>query len=249
MAARRGWLQFSHACLSRLRDLGLPAVLTDTDRYVVFLALRPSAQAEFVLRNTMFRLGGDWGLQILVRRDLEDWVDRLVGGWRGVHVDFLSGDPDPRYPRDRNDLMRLISFWENVRGHWQLFIDEDSIICHSGIGEFFGYDYVAPAWGEAHVSPWCRFGSGGLSFRRKAAMMQLCDECNTKPWMITDEDVFFSITTRLEKGKYRLPSDDVAARFAVERRYHPNPFALHRTWEYIPPEKVNGLLDGIRMDL
>ncbi len=245
--ARRIWREFMASNLPSLKERKLEAIPADSDRFVVYLATRRSVDAEFVLRNCMRRLGDAWGLQVLVRPELESWIGNIVDGWIGVHLDRVNPHDHGGAGLDLNELARLVSFWETVRGRHQLFVDDESILCHSGVGPFLEYDFVGAPWAENSISPWCRYGSGGLSLRRKDAMITVCRECNTNPWMIGPEDVFYSIVMRLEGDKYRLPTDDLARRFAVEQVYYPEPFALHRAWEYITADKLQGLLERINM--
>lgn len=243
--ARKVWREFVESRLHRLRHHKPPVPPADADRFVVYFVNRPSANTEFVLRNCMLHLGESWGLQILTPPRLEDWIGKIVSGWSGVHVDPVGFQREDGTEAGFDELTRLESFWESMRGRHQLFIDDESIICHSGIDTFLSYDYVGAPWGDDFVSPWCRYGSGGLSLRRKEAMLRVCRECNTNPWMIGPEDVFFSIVMRLEGERYRLPPDEVASSFSVEQVYFPEPFSLHRTWEYIDAGRLQKLLERV----
>jgi hypothetical protein len=240
------WRRFMDRGIPSLRAKRVAPIPASAEYFVVYPAFGRHPATEFVLRNCMMRLDGDWGLQIITTAALKPWISGIVGDWSGIRVDVWDKATATGKALSLDTVTRQIEFWNLCRGDTQLFLDGDSLLCHGNISEFLGYDYVAPLWGQQAVSPWCRFGSGGLSLRRKEAMVKVCRECNTNSWLIGPEDVFFSIVMRLEGHDYRLPDDELAARFAVEREYHPRPFALHRPWRYLPADKLANILEGVR---
>jgi hypothetical protein len=245
--SRALWQEFISSRWSRLTAWTPRPVPEESDRFAVYLAMKRSPSTEFVLRHAMAQLDEQWGLQVLATRTVTPWVSSLLKNWPGVHVDVLTGAPDKGIEQYGNELKRSESFWRLIRGRYLLFIDDDSIVCHPDVDEFLCYDYIGAPWGEDYVSPWCRYGSGGMSIRNRDAMIEVCREGNTNSWMIGPEDVFYAIVMRLEQGKYRLPLDEVARRFAVERIFHPKPFGLHRAWAHFNTEKLQALLDTVRL--
>lgn len=217
----------------------------DASYFAVFLEWRRSPYAEFALRNVMRFLGEDWGLQILVPAALTDWVQDIVALWKDVSIteiphDLYSNNVEfralPKYP----------VFWNLVKGDQQLFFNSDAMLCRSGIEEFLKYDYIGSPWPDDVISPWCRVGSGGLSLRRKAAMLEICTTCNTSPRVIHPEDAYFSVNLHLAGSRYALPSLEIATRFAVERIFTPSPLGVHRPWKFLLAKEVDRILQDIR---
>ena len=236
------WRNFVKTRLSQLLKLDPPAFAVNTERYVVCLLRKRLPNLEFALRNCRVTLGGEWGLQLVTTPVLKPWAEKLTAGWQGVNI-----VPILRSEIEENKFKRSVDFLEQIAGEYLLLIDDESILCHGGIEEFLSYDYVAPVWRESDVSPWCRFGRGGFSLRRKSALLNICRDCNVNPDLIPDESIFFSLMLRLQQDRYRLPDDAVAARFAVERCYHDTPFALHKAWQYIDHGRLKHIFDRVEL--
>ena len=233
------WKSFISTQLALLRTQCPVPFSIDSDCQIVCHIDRRSPTFEFVLLNSMMMLGDKWGLQIVTKPELEPWIMQHTHALPGVEI-----LPVLDYGIQVNELRRSVDFWKKIKGEFLLLIDAESIICHRDINRFLEYDYVAPLWRRGDVSPWCRYG-GGISMRRKSAMIKICNECNVNPVLIPNESIFFSMMFRLQSNAFHLPDDSVASKFAVERCYYDNPFALHKAWKFIPYQQLQKILDGI----
>ena len=235
------WTQFKSArekLLGREPILGLPA---HPKKALVFLWLERDAKPGFAIRQALSQLGMDWGLQVFVTDETKAQARDLFAGWSGVQLSHV----DLNMPKDfsRDILLRSEDFWTQVTGEHVLLVDEDSVVLRPLDNQFLDFDYVAPLWSRAKtVSPWCRFGPGELSLRRKDAMLSICRSCNTNPWLFPNEGVFFSVMLRLEKNRYKLPPDALAAAFGVETVFTADPFAIRHTFTQIAPDQLRAFL-------
>lgn len=242
-AALRVWRAFQQY---RTGEMGRAPMLNIPEfsrKFVVYLGLKKAPDLEFALRQCMSKLDPGWGLQILTTRETDNWIRSKLLGWSFVHFNILQREGSARPDRDK--LLRTEAFWDQVLGENLLFIDPDTIVCGTEINDFTNYDYIAPLWKNG-LSPWCRFGNGELSFRRKQAMIEICRSCNTNEWLFPSEGVFYSIMMRVEGDRYNLPSDEIAGAFGVEQVVFAAPFALHRAWQYIAADALSGILQNAR---
>lgn len=231
--------------LPLLKETGACEIPVDSDKYATFVDFRRSPFTEYALRNVMFFLGRGWGLQIFVPADIGPWIARIVKDWQNVQINELPAVPRVTGRGLVDNVLRQAEFWNTVRGEWQLMFNSDTMFCRSGIEEFMQYDYVGAPWPDHVISPWCRVGGGGLSLRRKQAMLEICESCNTNPWIVGSEDAFFSINMHLLSAQYRLPSLETARRFAVEQLYYPRPLSVHRAWHFIAAAELESILDRV----
>lgn len=216
----------------------------DSRQVAVLIEFRKHPYIEYVMRNVMYFLGPEWGLQVFVWRKNREFMENILRDWS--HVDIVElPEQSPGYiPQDA--VMRSEEFWQGVKGETQLFFDLDSLLCRHGIEDFADYDFVAAPWLPGYaVSPACRFGSGGLSLRKKSAMLDVIRTVNTRDVIVGREDLMFSVHLHLNRGRYRLPSVETAQSFAVECVYHPRPLGLHRSWVCLPDKQLQELLERI----
>jgi hypothetical protein len=233
------WKKFIKTHLLLLQKMEPVSFSIDTDHQIVCFIQRRSPNLEFVILNSRMMLGDEWGFQLVTSPDLVPWTEDLTKDISGVKI-----LPILKPGTQVNELMRTLDFWKEITGENLLVIDTDTIFCHGEVDKYLEYDYVAPLWRKADVSPWCRYG-GGISLRKKFAMVKICSECNTNPVLIPDESIFISIMFKLQSKNYHLPEDSVASSFAVERCYNNRPFALHKAWLFIQHKQLSNILDTI----
>ncbi len=149
----------------------------------------------------------------------------------------------PRKNVDASEYSGLLLsrwFWEQLPAEHILLYQIDTYIRHGNIEPFLEYDYVGAPWNPERCT-WCqsksRVGNGGLSLRRRSAMLRCLDArssvCN---WT---EDLFYCVAC---EDLLYLPSSEIARSFAVESWEHPDPLGFHKPWLYIPAEKIYPLL-------
>ena len=222
-----------------LADRG-PRFDPTSPHFVVFPVLERLPDIDLVVQECRHHLGGAWGMQFVCRPELAEWVVSTVEDTDDIDVALLTA-PEFR-ETGRDGLLRLPAFWDRLRGDHVLLVDHDTILRSAFPSSLLEYDFVAPLQPESWVGPWCRFGTGAVSYRSRDAMKRICESCKTRPALFPAEDVMVSIMLRLEGDHYYLPGVDVAAGFCVERCDHDDPFALHSTWKYFPPARMRSLL-------
>ena len=209
-------------------------------RFVVLPILERHPDVDLVVQECRHFLGESWGFQVVCRPELAGWVRSTIPDMTDIDVFQLD---EPAW-RDVawDELLRLPTFWNRLHGDHVLMLDHDTILRSAFPSALLPYDFVAPLQPESWVGPWCRFGTGAVSYQSRVAMLEICESCNTRPAMFPVEGIMFSILLRLHSDRHALPADDLAATFCAERCFHDDPFALHSTWKYLPSAKVRSLL-------
>jgi hypothetical protein len=236
--SKKLWDDFTNSTFPMVRKLQFQNIPKQSALFAVYICQESHPHTEYVLRNVMHFLGPAWGLQVIAWPNLRKFVEDIVGDWRDVFVVDIKEDITYK------EVVTRKYFWDALKGESQLLFDIDSLLCHGDFDEFLQYDYIAAPWTALQaVSPKCQIGSGGLSLRKKAVMIEICETCNPRP--VGREDVYFSVNLHLNADKYRLPTLETAQRFAVECLYHPKPLGLHKPWSCLSAEQLDSLLSNI----
>lgn len=130
-------------------------------------------------------------------------------------------------------------FWEQLPANNVLIFQSDVAFHFDSphfIEEFMAYDYVGAPWPREKVNglgPWRwseRCGNGGMSFRKRDAMLKCLHEKPNN--MNENEDVYFSHYCR---DIINVAPRDIGRRFSFEMEHlYPNPMASHKGYAYHP---------------
>lgn len=249
----RLWQEFIKQTYAQVRRLPQPVIPEKTDCSIVLMEPRLHPHLEYVLRNALHFVGEGWGLEIFAGPENWDYLKSITKNWGAVRFHNLYTDnlSSVQY----NSLKKNADTWHKIKADTVCWIELDCLLCRPGITEFLKWDYVGAPWrAEMALSPGCCVGNGGLSVRRKSAMLQIAegytDEPIPNPEVIYTEDLYFCINMQLcnqeQPGTFNIPDVDTAARFCVESIYSPSPIGLHKTWDYLTPHQVEKLLGNIQ---
>ena len=214
----------------------------DSTKSAVFVDTQKNQFSEFSILNTMDKLGEGWGLQLVVSPSMRNWAENLA-----VYFDDFSISTFPAtskgYLEDAlHETLRQKSFWSELTGQSLLIFDSNTIVRKPIPNWTLEYDYIGCPWYEESVSPWCRVGDGRFSMRKKSAMIDIVERCNTYPNLIQKEDVFFSLMCHLSADRYNLPALEDASRFGMREMPSNDPIGLQKPWEYHSSEVLQLLL-------
>ena len=235
----RHWLDFIEHTDGLLRA---PAGLRfPREKCAVIVETRVHPHLNYVLRNVMHFLGDSWGLCVVHGVDNRAAVEEMVGPWGDV---LLIECGQAETAGGYSALMCTTAFWEQIPSEHVLVFQTDSLLRRHGIDAFLKYDYVGAPWMHALVDPRGTegpVGNGGLSLRRKSAMLQILRDHPRDPQL--PEDEFFS--TFLYRDGYRMPSLETASHFCTETIFQPVSIGLHQAWRYHFEPPFLQLLNGI----
>lgn len=127
-----------------------------------------------------------------------------------------------------NSLLTSREFWEKINTENILIIQHDSALLRTGIEEFYKWDYVGAPWTFQNHG-----GNGGLSFRKKSAMLECIDKV---PYNGKDnEDVYFS--NALKFLGLNLAPREVCEQFSCEAIFKLGTLGSHAIEKWLSPEQ------------
>jgi hypothetical protein len=153
------------------------------------------------------------------------------------HLKHLPSDtrlyiftPNIRSIWEYNNLLCSKEFWKGIKEENILIFQQDSMLLRSGIEEFYEYDYVGASWNfEPYV------GNGGLSFRKKSAMLKIINTFNYNG--LVNEDIYFANGCKMLGLK--LAPIELANKFSCETQFHLGTLGYHAIEKYLTNEQIN----------
>ena len=127
-----------------------------------------------------------------------------------------------------NYLANSKVFWNHIKEENILIIQHDSALLKNGIEEFYQYDYVGAPWTFQQHG-----GNGGLSFRKKSAMLKVIE--NYPYNGIDNEDVYFC--NGLKFLGMNLAPREVCEKFSCEAIFKLGALGYHAIERYLTPEQ------------
>jgi len=276
------WHENADKWLARLRarpesTRAIPPVTRDENTGVmVIVEPRDHPHLELVLRMFVhFLAHKGWALLIVHGTSNEERVREITRGWESVSLLNLGV---PNLAIDQyNAVMTSAAFW-NIMPHDNVLIFQTDTILFSGEGldRFLEYDYVGAPWYGAcpmcftihesggrvcghlkgqsalHAMAPQLVGNGGLSFRKRSAMLRVLDRFVFGKTPASDEDVFFSLALKELGG--RVPSMHDAETFSIEE-LQPRTFPRdaspavggHKFWAYLHPRVCERLFKYVQI--
>jgi Protein of unknown function (DUF5672)/Galactosyltransferase len=209
---------------------------------IVFCEGRQNEWTDYVLRVARRFTGPDWLFYLVGPPSLTSfWKQHYTGPQiQIVTVPPTFGDLSI-YPEQINMLYRSDFLWKDtVQRENILVIQSDALLLRHGVEDFFAYDYVgSPVYPESFPDMNWRIlcarhfhcgGNGGLSFRKRSAMLYSLNHCNI-PKDSLDEDQWYSACLA-ESGTMNLPHPIIANRFSMGSKCDVDvPFGIHKPWQ------------------
>ena len=234
-------------------DKNFPKINKNSNKKSLLVETRELDYMEFVIKNTIQKLGNDWGHIIYCHQNNYNQIKSIC--------DDISSEIEIRLLKEElnrnsyNDLLLNIEFWNEIDCEKVLVYQTDTFIFKNFDDKFLEYDYLGSPWGPSEHSKFIQSkmgvevlsGNGGLSLRNVNLMKEILlnnkliknynDDCDN-----LYEDLFFSYHCIL----LNRISLDTAKRFAFESIYVDNTFGCHQPWlnentftKFI--EKINGI--------
>ena len=152
------------------------------------------------------------------------------------HYKFLPKNTIIKYINDDriqtkehySNFLKTKEFWEQFETEHILIFQHDSCLLKEGIEEFYEYDYIGASWDfEPYV------GNGGLSLRKKSAMLNVLNNYNEH--LELPEDMYFAYGCKALN--LNIASVDVADKFSIETKFKLGSLGYHQIETYFTKEK------------
>ena len=229
--------------LNYIRNIDLPEIKINSKYEAILIEYRCFQHLEFLIRNTIIKLGNEWSHTIVCGNLNYDYMINICKTISN-NIKIIKTDYDNLDQNTYSILLSNKTFWESFSGEKILLYQEDSCIFNSNINDFLEWDYIGAPWSIEQNDTLNCVGNGGFSLRSKETMIKVIDHTpiletninsSTKNYMnfsklhICPEDVYFSKNIQdFNLGK--VADWNTAFKFSTETIYNPNSFAGHNFW-------------------
>jgi SAM-dependent methyltransferase len=251
--------QFRQICethIQYIKNIHLPNFMECSDLESVLIEFRCLPHLEFLIRNTILKLGDAWCHSIICGNLNYDFMVKMCSAI-STKIKIIKTNYDNLLPSEYSLFLSSLDFWNLLNGKKILIYQEDSIIFKSNIADFVHWDYIGAPWFKNQNDTKGGVGNGGISLRTKDVMVQIINAIsifdtqyntstieymtNTKS-TIPPEDVYFSLN--MENLNIGVLADRTSAsNFSTECIVNTNSFAGHKFWLF-DPEWKNRIFDN-----
>jgi len=239
-------IEFRYECyknIQYMRDIILSEIQENSYYEAVLIEYRCFPHLEFLIRNTINKLGDKWSHTIICGtlnyRYMIDMCNKISPKIKVIKTEFDN--------LDQNTYSKMLSsnyFWDFFVGEKILIYQEDSIIFKNNIDDFVQWDYIGAPWPENQNDNKAGVGNGGISLRSKSIMKKIIEKITVEDTIynsstidyavanklnIFPEDVYF--TKNIEDLNIGLLADrNTASYFSTECFLNKDSFAGHNFW-------------------
>ncbi len=201
---------------------------TGSNKTIVIIERRIHENLEFILHNAAWAgQEGGWGVTI-VCSDLNLPYIRAIVGTKHIQIlPLFQGNPTPQQGKEEyNRLLQSSKFFEMFEEEYLIFVEMDCYFRKQIPDTLMTCDYVAApyAWDG-------KTAGGGLSFRRKSIMLEIC---KAFPEPLPAADIFAS--NGINALGYSMPpllySKDIFAESILDA----DPVGVHQWWTFFSPD-------------
>ncbi len=221
---------FCYRHIDLVNKIKISELKLNLDNEAVLVEFRILPHLEFLLINTILKLGNNWSYTIVCGLDNYEFMKKLTNklspnikliklNYKDIDIDLYS------------KMLMSQDFWKLFYGTKILIWQEDSCIFQSNINDFIKWDYIGAPWPRNDNS--YGVGNGGLSLRTKSIMIDIIKKItpnDTQLYYTYDntipEDVYF--TTNMIKYKIgNLATKNEAIKFSDEQYQYSKSFGGH----------------------
>jgi len=225
--------------LNYIRNINLPNFFSSSKYESLLVEYRCLPHIEFLIRNTIIKLGKQWCHTVICGNLNYHYMVRLCS-LISNKIKVIKTDHDNLTPSDYSKFLANLDFWNLLNGEKILIYQEDSIIFKNNISEFLKWDYIGAPWPENNINKNLNVGNGGLSLRTKSVMIEIIKRIsmnktsNTEYLKLTNstvlpEDIYFC--KNMKDLKIGLLADrESAYNFSTETFVNLDSFGGHSFW-------------------
>ena len=210
----------------------------NSDYRVVIVERRIHPNLEFILYNAAY-FARAWAITIICSDFNQEYIENLVGNKSVQIVPMFQGNPEPDIGKlEYNFLLQTKKFYEALPSEHLLLMEMDTYLRKPIDSTLFQYDYVASVynWNTS-------MAGGGLSFRKKSAMLDICENYEH---LEMAQDIY--ACKGMKTLGYKLPTVEEASPFFSESIISDDPLGVHQWWTFYGTETENSELSELFID-
>jgi hypothetical protein len=240
--------EFRYFCFKYIeysRGLKLPTIKKNQKKEAVLIEMRNFPHIEFLIRNTILKLGENWSHTIICGRINYELVKKICESI-SKNIKIIKLERNNLSVQEYSLLLSSNYIWSMLEGEKILIYQEDSCIFKSNIDDFIKWDYIGAPWPkEKDDTPNC-VGNGGFSLRTKKCMEDVIkkkyitnfnlnsstiDYMNCTNLKYAPEDVYFSKTMQ-EENIGNVADWQSAYEFSSESITNPDSLGGHNFFDF-----------------
>ncbi len=247
--------KFRYICyknIPKIRTCQLPTdIELNLDYEAIFIEFRNLPHIEFLIRNTVLKLGNQWSYTIVCGNlnyaTIKEFCDCI-----SPNIKIIKMEYDNININQYNNFFFDLKFWDLFIGKTLLIYQEDSIVFKNNVIDFINYDFIgAPYYmGTTRDFMVPYHSNGGFSIRKKETLIKLLKMDISRVFFLNvqwvhpngeildnpPEDTFFTgAMMRLEcMGQIhdiKYPNKVDAIRFSTDEIVDSNSFGGHQFWK------------------
>jgi hypothetical protein len=238
--------KFRHICYkytNYIRNITLPNFKKKSYYEAVLIEFRILNHLEFLIRNTIIKLGKNWSHTVICGEVNYYYVLELCNSI-SPDINVIKTNYSNLSPSSYSEFLSSLNFWNLLYGEKILIYQEDSIIFKNNIKDFLQFDFIGAPWPDYQNDNINGVGNGGFSLRTKSKMIKVIKEIHinetkinssTKQYMnntnstILPEDVYFT-KNMLDLNIGFVADRKTAYDFSTESILSINSFGGHNFW-------------------
>ena len=232
----------------------LPTVVNKMQSYTaIMIEPRQHAAFRFVISNFLENLDARWNFILYSGLDNDTWMQSIVKSFRledQKRITLRKVAVKNLTIEQYCSILTNPQFIQTIPTEMFLIFQTDTMICKPYkdlIYDFMDYDYVGAPWHEVPHGLWkTQVGNGGLSLRRKSAMLAIARTAQYSPGY--PEDMYFS--EACDRLRMKKPTWEKAKEFAIEMQPTAKSFGVHRAWRWttVSEEQCPGYLELLKLN-
>ena len=247
--------KFRYICyknVPKIRTCTLPKdIQVNLDYEAIFIEFRNLPHIEFLIRNTILKLGDSWSFTIVCGNlnysTIKEFCDTI-----SPNIKIIKMEYDNININQYNNFFFDLKFWDLFVGKTLLIYQEDSIIFKNNFIDFINYDFVGAPYYMGNTRDFMipYHSNGGFSIRKKEMLINLLKMDISRVFFLNvqwvhpngefldnpPEDTFFTgAMLRLEcmglMKDVKYPNKVDAIRFSTDEIVDSTSFGGHQFWK------------------
>jgi hypothetical protein len=213
----------------------------ESDKAIVVVERRCHPNLRFCIQNAVF-FARDYSLHIICSKANLEFVRMICGNQVNnihIHVEWNTIGTHEEGKTDYNELLKTTQFWNMFKEEHILTFETDCYLRRPIPESIYQYDYVASnrPWLLEHP------GGGGLSYRKRSAMLAICDifPPETDPM----QDSYAS--NGVIKLNLKTPTMEESSQYFCECAINNRAVGTHQWWTFMSSYTPQQALEKIQM--
>jgi hypothetical protein len=226
-----------------MKYIELPPIASKSYNEAVLIEFRSFPHLEFLIRNTIIKLGSQWAHTIVCGNSNYQFIIDICKNISS-NINIIKVNVDNMLPYQYSKFLTSLSFWNMLNGEKILIYQEDSIIFNKNIDDFINFDFIGAPFPRYQNDTPNGVGNGGFSLRTKSVMIKILNTITVKQTAFNSstieymekqglkfppEDVYYSKNAQ-ELGIGFVADYDSATLFSRESIFSENSFGGHKFW-------------------